>query len=200
MLKMLYCCTYIPRSLSLSDVWWKHGRFCYAKKNSQTQSNMYFKTKLSLLTVHTIFNLQNILSVSVCLSSESSARCWWRSMRINRNTHSPHAVCVNVDYELNSDWQMNRSSYVPSLSNTNHQQTGKYGKLFLCEQFIPMYLNLSGAFKAQLHSAVQTVNNNLVYLYTVLFWALKALYIVRGVSPHPATSVQHPPGWCDGSQ
>ncbi len=36
------------------------------------------------------------------------------------------------------------------------------------------------------------------YIYIVLFWVLKTLYIVRGISSI-TTSVQHPPGWCDGS-
>ncbi len=37
------------------------------------------------------------------------------------------------------------------------------------------------------------------YIYIVLFWVLKALYIVRGEISSSTTSVQHPPGWCDGS-
>ncbi len=43
------------------------------------------------------------------------------------------------------------------------------------------------------------------YIYIALFLALKALYIVRGCllvhhqCAASTTSVQHPPGWCDGS-
>ncbi len=37
------------------------------------------------------------------------------------------------------------------------------------------------------------------YIYIMLFWVLKALYIEGGVSSI-TTNVQHPPGWCDGSR
>ncbi len=36
------------------------------------------------------------------------------------------------------------------------------------------------------------------YIYIALFWVLKALSIEAGISSS-TTSVQHPPGWCDGS-
>ncbi len=37
------------------------------------------------------------------------------------------------------------------------------------------------------------------YIYLALFWVLKALYIEGGGVSSSTTSVQHPPGWCDGS-
>ncbi len=56
-LKMLYCCYYIP--WYLSEVWREHPYFV-TNAISKTQLNVYFKTKnLTINSAQNVFTLQN---------------------------------------------------------------------------------------------------------------------------------------------
>ncbi len=56
-LKILYCCSYIPWYLSM--VWREHPYFV-TNAVSKTQLNMYFKTKnVTINSTHIVFALQN---------------------------------------------------------------------------------------------------------------------------------------------
>ncbi len=203
---MLKCCivalTSQDPSLSLSLMYGGNMKILLRKKNSQTQSICILKQIVTSNSAHYFQPAEHL--ISICLSVEWIQRTdagggqWGLT-----ETHTLRArVCECRLWSWTATDRWTDQAMFLRLSNTNHQQNWKIWQIILCEQFIPMYLNLSGAFKAQLHSAVQTVNNNnnnLVYLYTVLFWALKSALHSKGGISSSTTSVQHPPGWCDGS-
>ncbi len=65
---------------------------------------------------------------------------------------------------------------------------------------LSIYPSIHPSIYTHTHADVLTVQIIIIicYIYIARFWVLKALYIEGGISS-TTTSVQHPPGWCDGS-
>ncbi len=73
-------------------------------------------------------------------------------------------------------------------------------KMYLQYIYLSIHPSIHPSIYTHTHADVLTVQIIIIicYIYIALFWVLKALYIEGGISS-TTTSVQHPPGWCNGS-